>query len=431
MNKRFPLLLGALSPAFAVVLISIAASAAAASPADGPAANKSSSNSSTPNVPAALSAASPAAKSPADLDFSGVAKVAEQAIKDHVFPGCAVAVGNRHRLLWAQGFGHLDYDGGAAVTPDTLYDLASMTKIVGATSVSLTLVRDHKLNLADPVSKYLPEFVAAAKDDTDRQRREKVTLMHLLTHSAGLVASADLTKHGNTYPAVLKSAIDTPLQADPGARTKYSDLGLIILGEALARAGGAPLKDLEIERVFEPLKMHDTMRNPPQSLLGRIAPTERRPDGTYWHGIVHDENARAGQGLTAHAGLFSCADDLSIWAGEWLRAIHGESQIFPEPLAKQYIRRQNIVADSSRAIGWDTKSPKGSTAGKSFSADSFGHTGFTGTSVWLDPEADLYVILLTNSVHPHRGDMRIQSVRRNVAEAAKLAATGGGLGSRD
>jgi CubicO group peptidase (beta-lactamase class C family) len=128
--------------------------------------------------------------------------------------------------------------------------------------------------------------------------------------------------------------------------------------------------------------------------------------------------------LTAHAGIFSNVNDLSIWAGEWLRALHGESKIFPQALAEDYVRRQNIVAGSSRAIGWDTKSPRGTTAGKSFSPDSFGHTGFTGTSVWIDPEANLYVILLTNNVHPHRGDKRIQQVRRDVAEAAYQAVRG-------
>ncbi len=369
----------------------------------------------TPSHPAV--AASPDDKP----DFSAVAKVAEQAIKDHVFPGCAIAVGNHKHPIWLHGFGHLDYEGGATVTPQTLYDLASMTKIVGATSVSVTLVRDHLLDLHAPVSKYLPEFLAAAKDDEDRQRREKVTILNLLTHSSGMPADAELWKHAKTYLDVVRGAMAVRLKTDPGQATVYSDLGMIICGEALARAGGKPLQQLEIERVFEPLSMHDTMRNPPKSLWDRVAPTERRPDGAYWHGIVHDENARAGEGLTAHAGIFSNVDDLSIWAGEWLRALRGDSKVFPESIAKEYIRRQDIVEGSSRAIGWDTKSPGRSTAGRSFSPVSFGHTGFTGTSVWIDPKADLYVILLTNAVHPHRSPpnhLPIQQVRRDVAEAA-------------
>ena len=213
----------------------------------------------------------------------------------------------------------------APVTPQTLYDLASLTKIVGATSVSLTLLRDHKLMLTDRVSQYLPEFLAGAKDETEKQLRKKVTIEHLLTHSSGLPAWAPLFQNAKTYQAVLKASLEIPLQAEPGTRTRYSDLGLIILGEVLSRAGGKRLADLEGERVFMPLGLRDTLRNPPQALWGRIAPTERRPDGhSFWHGIVHDENARAGQGLTAHAGLFSTADDLAILASEWLRSSWGE-----------------------------------------------------------------------------------------------------------
>jgi CubicO group peptidase (beta-lactamase class C family) len=177
------------------------------------------------------------------------------------------------------------------------------------------------------------------------------------------------------------------------------------------------LADLEQERIFKPFGLHDTLRNPPKSLLSRIAPTESRGEGKgFWQGVVHDENARAGEGLTAHAGLFSTADDMARWSTEWLKGARGESEVFPKRLVDQFTRRREIVKGSSRALGWDT--PPGSNAGKKLSPRAFGHTGFTGTSVWIDPVADLYIVLLANAVHPKRGDLRVLQFRRDLADAA-------------
>ncbi|HKD36035.1 MAG TPA: serine hydrolase, partial [Pirellulales bacterium] len=144
------------------------------------------------------------------------------------------------------------------------------------------------------------------------------------------------------------------------------------------------------------------------------------PQAGYWRGVVHDENARHAEGLTAHAGLFSTANDMARWSAEWLKGARGESAIFPKPLVEQFTRRQNIVKDSTRALGWDT--PPSSQAGKKLSMHSFGHTGFTGTYVYIDPDADLYVVLLTNAVYPKRGNLKVLQVRRNVADAAVEAA---------
>jgi CubicO group peptidase (beta-lactamase class C family) len=359
----------------------------------------------------------------AQPDFSRIGEIVEKAIGQHAFPGCAIAVGNHERVLWTHGFGKLDYDNGPAPTPETLYDLASITKIIGTTSVALTLVRDGKLNLTDPLSKYLPEFLADATDPTDKERKAKVTIEHLMTHSSGLPPegrAADgrpLWKAANTYQDLIKLAAATPIDVAPGERTEYSDLGMILLGEALGRAGGKPLFELEKERVFNPLGLHDTMRNPPASLLDRIAPTEKKADAEgYWRGVVHDENARAAEGLTGHAGIFSTADDMARWCTEWLKGARGESDIFPRKLVEQFTRRQDIVKGSTRALGWDT--PPGSQAGKKLSPHSFGHTGFTGTSVYIDPDADLYIVLLTNAVHPKRGGRAVLQVRREVDDAA-------------
>jgi CubicO group peptidase (beta-lactamase class C family) len=359
---------------------------------------------------------------PAKPDFSRVAQIVEKAIDQRAFPGCAIAIGNHERVLWTAGFGKLDYADGPKPTPETLYDLASITKIIGTTSVALTLVRDGKLAVTDPLSKYLPEFLTEAKDQTDRDRKAKVTIEHLMTHSSGLPAEGQsdgkpLWKSANTYQGLIKLALTTPMDVSPGERTEYSDLGMILFAEALSRAGGKPLAELEKERVFQPLGLHDTMRNPPGSLLERIAPTEKKADGQgYWRGVVHDENARAAEGLTGHAGIFSTADDMARWCTEWLKGARGESDIFPKKLVEQFTTRHEIVKGSTRALGWDT--PPGSQAGKKLSPHSFGHTGFTGTSVYIDPDADLYIVLLTNAVHPKRGNRAVLQVRRDVDDAA-------------
>jgi CubicO group peptidase (beta-lactamase class C family) len=354
-------------------------------------------------------------------DFARITQIVEAAIKDRAFPGCSVAIGNHNQVLLARGYGHFDYDGGPEVTADTLYDLASVTKIVGATSVVMTLVHDGKLSLDDSVSKYVPEFLAAAKDDAENAQRAKVTIAHLMTHSSGLPKWAPLYERASTYGETIKLVIATPLEIEPGTREAYSDLGVMLLGEIAARVGGKPLVELEKEWVFKPIGMHDTMRNPPADLMERIAPTEKKSDGPgYWRGIVHDENARGGEGLTAHAGLFSTANDMARWSAEWLKGARGEIAIFPKPLVEQFTRRQNIVKDSTRALGWDT--PPSSQAGKKLSTHAFGHTGFTGTYVYIDPDADLYIVLLTNAVHPKRGNLKVLQIRRAVADAAIDAA---------
>lgn len=356
-------------------------------------------------------------------DFSRAADVLRGALQDRAFPGCAVAVGSSQRLLWCRGFGALDYKGGPPVTPRTLYDLASLTKVVGTTSVVLALVRDGKLAVNDPLARHLPEFLARAHDEEDRRRRSRVTIEHLLTHSAGLPAWKPFYRTTKSYGELLEAVLETPLEAAPGARTVYSDLGAILLGEAASRAGGRPLDELERSMVFQPLGLRETLRNPPAALRSRCAPTEIPPgarDGSPLQGVVHDENARAAGGLTGHAGLFSTARDVADFARELLRALRGESGIFPRKLVEGFARRRNLVPGSSRAMGWDTPADRGS-AGDVLSRRSFGHTGFTGTSLWLDPDRDLYVILLSNRVHPSRENKKIYRVRRALADAVAQA----------
>jgi CubicO group peptidase (beta-lactamase class C family) len=375
-------------------------------------------------VAAALTAGRIAAE-PAAVDFSKAQRVLEEAIADKAFPGCSVAVGTHERVLWLRGLGQLDYENGQAATPATLYDVASLTKIVGTTSVVMSLVRDGKLAFADTVEKHLPEFVTAIDDPGQRDRRRKVTLQHLLTHSSGFPAGPRTPKDASSYADVVRGTLKTPLVADAGQKTVYSDAGYILLGEIASRAGQKPLADLERRLVIDPLGLKNTLRNPPADLRARIAPTEQIA-GTkqFVHGVVHDENARAAEGLTGHAGLFSTADDLSRFAAEMLKAVRGESKIWPRDLARTFTTRRNLVPGSTRGLGWDTPSNSKSSAGERMSRKAFGHTGFTGTSMWIDPERDLYVILLSNRVHPTRANQKIHAVRRKLADAVVEAFDG-------
>jgi CubicO group peptidase (beta-lactamase class C family) len=368
-----------------------------------------------------------AAGSDRKSDFKSVAAVLEKAVADAAFPGCVATVGNTDGPLWTQAFGHLSAEPPPekriATTADTIYDLASLTKILGTTSVTACLLRDNKMKLDDPLEKFVPEFVASAAEDQQSTRRT-VTIKHLLTHSSGLPAGRPLWKSGRRYADVVAAAAKVSLDAKPGEQAVYSDLGFILLGEAAARAGGKPLAKLEHSLAFEPLEMKHTCRRPEESLLPRIAPTERvagtkAEEQKFVHGVVHDENARAGEGLTGHAGLFATAGDVGRYGQEWLRALAGKSDWLPRELAQSFIARAELPAGSSRALGWDTPSGRSSAGRKMPKA--FGHTGFTGTSIWIDPERGIYLTLLSNRVHPTRTNQKIASVRREFADAVAEA----------
>ena len=354
------------------------------------------------------------------LRFSDAEQVLHTAIEAGAFPGCSVAVGTCDRILWSAGFGRFCYDGTTAreiglkknpmVTPDTLYDLASLSKVVGTTSVVMTLIQDDRLTLVTPVSKAVPEF-----GSTNESRQ--VTVEHLLTHSSGLPAWKAFYRTAKGQNAVLKMVIATPLENPAGERYRYSDLGFMLLGRVAAEAGKGSLGQLEQDRVFRPLKMHSTMRRPAPAHYYRIAPTERDPeDSELLHGVVHDENCRAAGGVTGHAGLFSNVTDLSLFAQEMLLALKGKGAVFEQSVAQQFVARRNLVVGSSRALGWDTPSGR-SSGGSQISETAFGHTGFTGTSIWIDPQREAFVILLTNRVHPSRKNTQISSVRRTLADA--------------
>jgi len=349
---------------------------------------------------------------------------------DSAFPSAVVAVGRHGRLALLAAVGHYGQRDPRAVIPETIYDLASLTKVIGLTTACTLLVDEGKLDLDAPVQRYLPEFRGPGKD--------RVKIRHLLTHSSGLPAWRPLWREARDRASVLALVDTTPLDTLPGARFEYSDLGAIALMQVVERITGERIDRFLEERVFHPLGMSATRYLPPASWRDRIAPTE--DDTAFRHrvllGEVHDENAGQMGGVSGHAGLFSNALDLSRFA-DWYLAQWGPAARFditcvndnggcPPRIARETVRaftsRQNLPPGSSRALGWDTPSQP-SSAGTKLSTQAFGHTGYTGTSIWFDPERDLFIILLTNRVHPTRANTRILQVRPRVADLVMQACT--------
>jgi CubicO group peptidase (beta-lactamase class C family) len=364
----------------------------------------------------------PIALAPAEsLGFDGakLAGVADYVASqvDSAYPGAVVAVGRHGRLVLLAAVGHYGVDDSRPVDPATIYDLASLTKVIGLTTACMQLVDDGSLDLDAPVQRYVPEFRGAGK--------ERVTIRHLLTHASGLPAWRPLFRETKDRATTLVLVDTTPLDTLPGERFAYSDLGAILLTQVVERLTGERIDRYLARHAFEPLGMTATRYLPPRSWRGRIAPTEI--DTVFRHrlirGEVHDENAGRMGGISGHAGLFSTAPDLARFA-TWLLG-----RVRAEPVGPctmpcvstgtllEFTKRQGIPSGSTRALGWDTPSDSGySSAGAKLSRRSFGHTGFTGTSIWMDPDRDVFVILLTNRVHPTRTNTRILEVRAKVAD---------------
>ena len=330
---------------------------------------------------------------------------------DSAFPGAVIAVGARASVVLLAAVGHYGADDRRPVTPETIYDLASLTKVIGLTTAAMMLVDSGKLDLNAPVQRYVPAFQGPAKD--------RVLIRHLLTHSSGLPAWRPLYAEATTREQALALVDTTPLLRQPGDTFVYSDLGAILLTQAVEAITGQRLNDFLDARLFGPLGMRSTRFLPPQEWRERIAPTEA--DTVFRHralwGEVHDENAGRLGGVSGHAGLFSTAPDLARFA-EWLLRLRRIDSLH----VLEFTHKQSMPAGSSRALGWDTPS-ENSSAGTKMGPNAFGHTGFTGTSIWLDPDRDLFIILLTNRVNPTRANTKILQVRRRVADLVVDALT--------
>ena len=326
-------------------------------------------------------------------------------------PGAVVVAGTHDTVLAECAAGRLSYAADAdPVTPDTIYDLASLTKVIVTTPLVMRLYEAGKLDLDAPVRRYVPKFAGGPRD--------RVTIADLLAHCGGLLWWTDLYRQARKLPPAeasrfyLKRICELPLDYEPRTRTVYSDLGFILLGAVLERLTDTPLDRLTEDEIFAPLRMRDIRYNPPTALRNRIAPTEDDPDrGGVMHGQVHDENAHRLGGVAPHAGLFATARSLAPFAQMWLgEGAVGGSRVFDSATIRRFSRRARLVNDSSRALGWDTPAP-GSSCGNRFSQASHGHTGFTGTSLWVDPEQDLFIVLLTNRVHPTRNNTGLAELR--------------------
>ena len=339
--------------------------------------------------------------------------ILDRGVVDSAFPGAIAVIGNRDGPIVTVAAGHLDWAPSPVPNDRTLWDLASLTKVVGMTSGMMQLVEQGKVQLDAPVQRYLPEWQGPNKD--------KVTVRDLITHRSGLPAFKTYYKLNLSPDSTLKLFMATPLDTLPGVRMVYSDIGAILLGKIIERVTGQPLDQYLKQHVFQPLGMFDTQYRPDSSLLPRIAPTERDPwRGRLVHGEVHDENAYALGGVSAHAGLFSTAHDLSRLAQTYLNGgVIDGGRLASAATIKQFTTVQDSTF-SSRALGWDTPSEH-SSAGHYILRPAFGHTGFTGTSLWIAPQHDLYVLLLTNRVNPTREHTGIGRVRVEVADAAMRA----------
>ncbi len=338
----------------------------------------------------------------------------DRAVRDRAFPGGVLAVGYRGELT-LHAFGTQTYEAKApAAQPDTIYDAASLTKPVVTTTLIAMLVQAGRLQLDAPVAMYLPEWAAGPNPEW----RRKVTLRHLLTHTSGLPAHEDYFQTAKGKHEVLAKVFAEPLVYDPGTKSEYSDLGFILLGEIVERVTGKTLDTLAHERIFAPLGMRNSMFNPAKSLGAGIAPTEN--DTAFRkrlvRGEVHDENASAMGGVAGHAGLFSTAADLATFCQMLLNGgIYAHQRILRRAVIEQFTAREPLAA-GTRALSWSAPT-EGSSSGRYFSAHSYGHTGFTGVSIWVDPEKELFVILLTNRIHPTRENEKIQQVRPALHDA--------------
>jgi CubicO group peptidase (beta-lactamase class C family) len=343
-------------------------------------------------------------------------------VLDSASPGAVVGI-SVHGRHYYHAAGQLGVGVPQAPDSSTIYDLASLTKVIGLTTAMMIAVDEHRIELDAPIQRYVPAFQG--------KNKEQVTVRHLLTHSSGLPAWRALYRQATSRADAYALADTTPLDTLPGTRFVYSDLGAIVLAQAIESVYHERLDSLLHRRLFGPLGMEDTRYLPPDCWIPRIAPTENDPwRGRTLRGEVHDENAARLDGVSGHAGLFSSARDL-LRFGDWLLeglGSHDTSAAYlwpPPPVSeRRFVIRQDIPEGSSRALGWDT--PSGlSSGGKYISREhSFGHTGFTGTSIWIDPTRDLVIVLLSNRVNPTRDNDRWGPVRRNVADRVVEALEG-------
>lgn len=360
----------------------------------------------------------PAAVGMSAKRLAAIDRVVGRGIHAGGFPGASVIIGRRGAAVFSKGYGRLGWTKDASrIDPDaTIYDLASLTKVIGTTTAIMILYDEGRVTLDARVVEYLPAFTGGWKDS--------ITIRQLLTHRSGLPASRDLWKLATNPQEARLGVVDATLQCRPGVCFQYSDLGMVLLGMVVETVSGVGLDRFLHERVFEPLGMTSTFFRPADSLRARIAPTDVNPPRGYpLRGEVADENAYALGGIAGHAGLFSTASDISVFAQMMLNGgQYNGVRIVADSTIALFTRR----AAGTRALGWDTAEDNGGGSGSYLSGRSYGHTGYTGTSLWIDPDRELFVVLLTNRVHAARARRPatvISDVRADVADLAALSVT--------
>jgi serine-type D-Ala-D-Ala carboxypeptidase len=342
-----------------------------------------------------------------DDRFAYAFSILQEAIAQRAFPAASVAIAREARLIGLKALGRFTYEADSSmVVPTALFDLASLTKVVGTTPMAMLLYQRGLLDLDAPLAALLPEFIRDAEKDP---RRDGVTMRMLLSHSSGLPAYEKLFLKARTRDELLPAALTMPLSADPGSRAEYSDIGFILLGVALERLAGEPLDRFCQREIFARLGMVNTAFNPAKEIRARILPTseDRSFRQRIIQGEVQDENASVLGGVAGQAGIFSTAADLARFAHAMLNP---EDAVIRAETIALFTRRESVPAGTSRALGWDTPSAA-SQSGKHFGPASFGHLGYTGTSLWIDPERKLSITLLTNRTWPECSNQAIKQIR--------------------
>lgn len=346
--------------------------------------------------------------------LSKITSITNAAITNGTFPGAAIIVSINGKIVVAEGYGNLDWAKSSLVTCNTLYDLASLTKVIATVTMAMILEDENKLDIHKTVVSYLDEFNSVEKAN--------ITIYHLLVHRSGLEAYASLYKEIRGKNKFLEQINKRPLKYDIDTATIYSDWNMILLQLIIEKITNQDFNSLVEQRIFKPLKMTNTVFNPekiylPDFIYEKIAPTEIDSfrGGKIW-GQVHDSNAWAMDGISGHAGLFSSANDLAIFSQFMLnKGIYNNVRLIKESTVDRWTASQ--TSDSSRTIGWESAFSYilNSANGKYFSSASYGHTGFTGTSIWIDPINNKFLIILSNRVNPHRkNEDKIKAFRQSI-----------------
>ena len=383
--------------------------------------------SASPSAQRATPPAAAQARTGLDVErLEAIPEIIEQAIAEKKLPGAVVLVGRGDRVAYQKAIGHRSVDPAReTMTLDTIFDVASLTKVVATTTSMMKLIEDGKVRLTDRVSTFVPGF--------ERYNKGNITVRQLMTHTSGLRPDVDLGDMWVGYDRAIELAMEEIPTAPPGERFVYSDINYFLLGDIVKRVSGLPLDQFAKKHIFDPLGMKDTGFNPPESLRPRIAPTEKctpygwpcqGTDMRMLRGVVHDPTARRMAGVAGHAGLFSTAADLAIFCRMLLNggSYNRVRILSPLAVAKMTSPASGPNESNVRGLGWDIDSSFSSNRGELLPLGSFGHTGFTGTSIWIDPLTRAFVVFMSNRVHPDgRGD--VTPLRARIATVAASAIT--------